>query len=350
MSLFSGLRTARALTDAQLEPQIEAWLTGTLTPVDLVMGDLGLLDGLPPTRAEAMTVPAIARARKLLCTTVAAWPLRAYRGADPLPDLDQPGWMHATDGAVSPWHRMLWTVDDCLFYGWSLWRVTAFAADSAGGFPLRMGRVPYEAWDVSAEGKVIDADGQEIPPGELVLIPGPDEGILATGRRTIRTAALLEATTGSVASHPFRLEVHQISGDQLTPAERGELIAETRRALSDNEGIIYTNQAIETKELGAGGAEQLLIEGRNASAVDCARLVGIPAAMIDATSAGASLTYETTAGRNQQFLDYGAAAYSNAIAARLGMDDVLPRGQRATLDSTEFTAPAPAPGGPATLD
>jgi hypothetical protein len=192
-------------------------------------------------------------------------------------------------------------------------------------------------------------DGHPIPLDQCILIPGPDEGILATGRRTIRTAALLEATTGSVASHPFRLEVHQTSGDQLDATERSQLIGEVRRALADNDGIIYTNQAIETKELGSGGAEQLLIEGRNASAVDCARLVGIPAAMIDATTAGASLTYETTAGRNQQFLDYGAAAYSSAVAARLGMDDVLPRGQRAVLDSTEFTTPAPAPS-PTTLD
>lgn len=349
MALFSGLRTARALTDVQLEPQVEAWLTSSLTPVELVMADLGMLEGLPPSRAEAMQVPAIARARKLLAATVASWPLRAYRGDTALPDAEQPTWMYATDGPESPWHRMLWTVDDCLFYGWSLWRVTELAAPSAGAFPLRMTRVPYEAWDV-IDGRVVDVDGQPIPAEQLVLIPGPDEGILATGRRTIRTAALLESTTGSVASHPFRLEVHQVSGDQLDASERSQLIAEVRRALADNDGIIYTNQAVETKELGSGGAEQLLIEGRNASAVDCARLVGIPAAMIDATTAGASLTYETTAGRNQQFLDYGAAAYSAAIAARLGMDDVLPRGQRAVLDSSEFTAPAPPAGSPTTLD
>lgn len=349
MALFSGLRTARALTDVQLEPQVEAWLTSELSAVDLVMADMGLLDTLPPSRAEAMTVPAIARARKLLCTTVASWPLRAYRGPDPLPDADQPSWMYRTDGATSPWHRMLWTVDDLLFYGWSLWRVTEFAAPSVGGFPLRMVHVPYESWDVNGA-DVVDADGHPIPAAEIVLIPGPDEGILATGRRTIRTAALLEATTGSVASHPFRLEVHQVSGDQLEAHERTQLISEVRRALADNDGIIYTNQAIETKELGSGGAEQLLIEGRNASAVDCARLVGIPAAMIDATTAGASLTYETTAGRNQQFLDYGAAAYSAAIAARLGMDDVIPRGQRAVLDSSDFTAPLAPAGAPSTLD
>ena len=60
--------------------------------------------------------------------------------------------------------------------------------------------------------------------------------------------------------------------------------------------------------------------------------------MLDATTAGASLTYETVAGRNAKFIDYGVALYLEPIEARLSMDDVVPRGQRVAFDLSDFTA------------
>jgi hypothetical protein len=63
--------------------------------------------------------------------------------------------------------------------------------------------------------------------------------------------------------------------------------------------------------------------------------------MLDATSAGASLTYETTQGRSGQFLDYGVRLYVDAVQARLSLDDCLPRGQRTVLDTSVLTALVP---------
>ena len=79
-------------------------------------------------------------------------------------------------------------------------------------------------------------------------------------------------------------------------------------------------------------------------------MVSSPAAMADATNAGASLTYETTEGRNGQFIDWGVGLYMDAIAARLSMDDVVSRGQRVAFDTTELRALAPAPTGATTND
>ena len=73
-----------------------------------------------------------------------------------------------------------------------------------------------------------------------------------------------------------------------------------------------------------------------AEAVDMSRLVSSPAAMADAEAG--SLTYETTAGRGQQFLDYGAALYMDAISARLSMDDVSPEGRRVIFETSNVTA------------
>jgi phage portal protein BeeE len=101
--------------------------------------------------------------------------------------------------------------------------------------------------------------------------------------------------------------------------------------------VLFTNSAIEARDHG-GAAETLFVEGRNAASVDMARLVGIPAAMIDATAAGASLTYETTQGRNAEFLDYGTSLYADPIAARLSLDDIVPAGQRVEFDTSVSTA------------
>jgi hypothetical protein len=97
-------------------------------------------------------------------------------------------------------------------------------------------------------------------------------------------------------------------------------------------------------------SEALQLGARNASALDVARDANMPAAMIDATTEGSSLEYQTLEGRNQQWLDYGLTLFMDPITARLSMDDVLPAGQRAAFDTTDWTAAEPAGTGPATED
>ncbi|HXJ63564.1 MAG TPA: hypothetical protein VNN79_07400, partial [Actinomycetota bacterium] len=107
--------------------------------------------------------------------------------------------------------------------------------------------------------------------------------------------------------------------------------------------------AMETKDHPLDSGE-LLVAGRNAAALDIARHASIPAAMLDATTAGASLEYSTLQGRNQQWIDYGLVIYMDPVEARLGMDDVSPQGQRIAFDTADLTAPAAGPTGPTTED
>src|SRR4051794_27829971 len=60
----------------------------------------------PPSRAEATRVPAVARARGVVCTPIARIELGAYRGDTRLDSAAEPSWLHATDGPLSPFHRM----------------------------------------------------------------------------------------------------------------------------------------------------------------------------------------------------------------------------------------------------
>jgi type III secretory pathway component EscV len=188
----------------------------------------------------------------------------------------------------------------------------------------------------------VDQDG-------LVFIPGFGEGILVTSQVAIRTAAALSAQASDAARTPFKLELHQTTADVLTDSEIAELIRRAREALASNSGVLYTNAAVEAR-VHPVDAQQLLIDGRNASAVDMARIASLPAALVDATTAGASLTYETTQGRNQQAVDYGLAAYMAAVTSRLSLDDVVPRGQRVAFQAGDFQALVGNPTGPPVAD
>jgi len=318
----------------------------------------------PMTRGEAMQVPAVSRSRHLICATIAKLPLRVLRGPDPVPDPQQPYWCYGTDGQLgeltdtdrirwgiftgqSPFHRMLATADDLLFCGWALWLVTAADPD---GRPLRAVHVPFGGWDVSGDGNLIDADGQPFDAARVILIQGPHEGVLTFGARTIRAASTLEATAADVAQRPFRIGLHQTSELTLSDAERAALVAETRRALADNQGILFTNSALEVTEYRLDSAE-LLVGGRQAAALDVARHLNIPGGMIDADpSVGSSLTYSTPDSRNQNWLDYGLAAYMDAITAALSMDTVLPAGQRVAFDTSSLTTTLAPTTGPPTAD
>lgn len=302
------------------------------------------------TRDTAMRVPAVARARHLICPTIASFPLKAFRLRA---ELDPgPSWI-TNAGAMSPWHRMLWTVDDLIFGGWSLWAVTR----GADNFPVSAERVPTELWQFAADGRGIEiADGPDSimrPAGasEVVLIPGPHEGIITFGGDAIRQASALADRTKQAAEQPHaQVELHYTGDAELTQPQIDALVENYARARrGEFGGVGFTNKWTELKEHGAA-AEHLLVEGRNAAAVEVARTVGIPASMIDAVTASAGLEYNTGETRNAQFIDYGLNAYMGAITARLSMDDVVPRGQSVRMDTAEWRNSLPTPTGPVTED
>jgi hypothetical protein len=306
----------------------------------------------PLTRAEAMRVAAVARTRHIICTTIARIPLRGYRGDEPLEGSDAPSWIDQTSGLMSDFHRMLWTVDDLLFYGWSCWRRTRNSAPQPfqRSFPLAMDRIPWGQWRLDDVGRVELLDGQEwrvARADEVVLIPGPHEGLLTIGQDVIRHARDLQNSAATAARNPAAyLALKQTGGDDLTDDKIDRLIgrwAAARRG--ENGGVAWLNTSVDVKELGTF-SEHLLVEGRNAAAVDVAREASIPAELIDAITNQGSLTYQTSRDNDRRAVDYGLGGYMSATSGRLSLDDVSPRGQRAAFDLEEWLT-GTVPGQPA---
>lgn len=307
----------------------------------IVWADLLGEEFVPITRAAAMALPAIARQRHLVAGSLARCPLVALTGDTP--DPDQPRWLYRTDTLVSPYHRMLWTVDDLIFHGWSLWARTLLA----NGFPGDAVRVPFERWSFTKTGG-IEVDSEPVKATEVILIPGPHEGICNFGQGAIRMARDNAKAASTAARNPSAyLELHYVGDEPQKPEDIDALTARWAAARrGENGGVAYTGKNLEVKEHGTHESH-LLIEGRNADAVDMSRLVSSPAAMADATNAGASLTYETSEGRNGQFIDYGVALYGDAIGARLSLDDCIASGHRVALDYAQLrNVDAPTTGSP----
>jgi hypothetical protein len=294
-------------------------------------------DTLPIGRAEAMSIPAIARARTIVCSTIARLPLR-IRPADwggrrsliDQPEPDRPRYSTLRD-----------TVDDLLFHGSAVWMV--LDRDATTGRPVSARWVPRTSVEAAARDgwwSVVSGTGAvEVHGRDLIWFDGPHDGILNFGARTLRMALRLDRAAAGRAINPVpAMELHQTSDDILTDDEISQLIRSWEKALTTGAGVAFTNKSIEARPHGAQ-PEQLLLQGRNASSVEAARLIGVPALLVDAVTPGFSSTYQTVAEQGRALVDHGLAGYMTAIDARLSMDDILPRGVWCEFDPDRITRP-----------
>ena len=302
------------------------------------------------TRHHALEVPAVARARGLICGTIARLPMQVCT-APGVPVNPQPTWIDRSDGTLPAWKRTALAVEDMLFDGWALLSVER----GANEWPTRLGYIPFTRWEFDPEGRIrIDRnvergpdaqpDWQYATDGSVALIPGPHEGVLHFGGDAIKAAADLARTAARASETPIpNIELHDTGDRPLTDDQIDKLVSRWVAARQGkNSGVAYTNKSIELRAHGQQNAD-LVVEGRNAAAVDIARVMGVPASLIDASSGdGASRTYENMSGRNAEFVDYGLAPFMSALVARLGMDDLCPRGQHVEINLDGFTSLRPA--------
>jgi len=304
--------------------------THLATVPPIVLADvLGTDAALPIDRAAAIRVPALSRSRGLIVGTIPRVPLVALDAAGN--HVDVPAWLTSTAGPLTPFHRMLWTVDDLFFYGWSLWAVERDDDDEV----IDAYRVEYGRWHFDDDG-VVMIDDVPARDDSVVLIPGINGGILDEAAVTLSQASRLAAAATRAADNPSaQVELHQTNDAPMTDKAIDALIARWSAARrGENGGVSFTTSGIEVKEHGAS-SEHLLIEGRNASAVDIARHAGLPATMIDATLSGSSLSYQNTAARLTELVTFGLSPLMAAIAARLSQDDVTPPGLTIAFDTTD---------------
>jgi hypothetical protein len=337
LGIFKLLNT-RSRPDYLASP----WSEGELTK--LVWSDVFGLDYAPMSREEAMGIPALSKARDLLCNTVAEATMLAVRGhgptTAPLDDDKQPAWLYRTDGAVGPYLRMAWTIDDLLFYGASAWYCDQLDASNR---PLDGERIPYEEWDIDpSTGKLVDSDGVAFG-RHAIYIPSHTAGLLDRSGSVLRAAA---ATTYAVSQRArVPIPVMEISIDaesEITDEEAKALVVGYNKARNDPDGAtIVSPPGVTLLPHGTDGDAGFMVEGRNAVRLDMGNITGVPGALLDGSTATATLTYSTTEGKRDEFREYGAGPWFNTIRDRFSQDDCLPRGQRVEFDFAVANATVP---------
>lgn len=289
------------------------------------------------TRESALAVPGVSRALGLLKSAIADLPLVAYRGDEKL--ATQPSFLQRTPkGTLSPWHRMAWTVDDCFFYGVSVWAVERGAA----GQIVNALRIPYERWN-TREGRIF-VDDKPVSAEEVLVIPGPVQGgFLATAANTIRGARAMEQAWIGRVQNPFPYTVITQTDDSgLTPDEVDQLIENWSKARTSPTGSVgFVPKGFALSAPNPGDDSALFIEGRNAVRLDVANFANIPASLLDGSTATASLTYVTTEGQASSFHEQSVRFWLAPIEHSLSGDDVVPQGQRIRADITYSTQVPP---------
>lgn len=284
---------------------------------------LGNQDSIPVTMDTALGIASIDRADQLITGQVSTFPLQ-----------------HMTDGkrsAVQPLlfvqpeagrpasQTWLWVTRMLEFYGRAFLIVRDRYAESEGGRPRRVEFAAEWNVQVGTAGEVVKAFGKPVAPRDVIRIDGPHSGFL-NRPKVIRSAIAIEVAAYNAAANPVpSIDLHQTSGDPMDDTQVDAMIARwvAARTKRGTGGVGYTNQSIEARTLGIH-PEQLLIAGRNASALDVARLTNLAPYWVGASVEGSAMTYQNVQMAGRELTDYTLAPYLTAIASRLSMPDVLP--------------------------
>ncbi|MBM7052223.1 phage portal protein [Rothia sp. ZJ1223] len=292
-------------------------------------------ENAPITRTDAMSLAAVAKARNIIAGTIGRFPMVAMSGREPY--AQNPAWTQQIEHNRPRSLTITWTVDHLLFYGRAFWVITDRYAT---GYPRQFAWVPEAEAEVSDTGALTAAWGQKVPPDAYIRFDAPNEGLLTFGRRVLRKALDTERAAENAAANPVpSIELHQTNGDDLSDEEIQNLLDGWRAArTSRGGGVGYTNPLIDVRTHGQA-AEQLLIDAQNQAALGIARAMGLPAWAVDASVQGASMNYSNSASRGRELIDFGLMPYMAAIADRLSMDDVAPRGVWVKFETTDYLDP-----------
>lgn len=300
----------------------------------IAIADMTGVATVSPTRAAAMRVPSIVKGRGLIAGTLSRCPLTQWEGSRMI---ESAPWMQRTDTGQPPSRRMLWTYDDLIFNGLSLW---ACQRETDGALVDAV-RVPPHMWSIDDQLHVTVAD-KAISNEQAILFEGPQEGLVVIAVETITGSAALERAWTKRVTSPIPMVMLQSTDPlyDLDDDEADELVDKWERARASG-GTGYAPAGIKPDVLGQLVAD-LFIQGRNAVRIDVANILQMPSAMLDGALSTASLTYVTTEGKRNEFHDYTLGYWADPVEARLSQDDVVPPGRRTAHDlSNLVTLPAP---------
>ena len=288
-------------------------------------------------RADAMQVPSVARARNIICSTVASLPLEQYNtisGAhiDPNRVINQP------DPRVPGSVIYAWLAEDLWLHGNAYGQVMEYYADGriSSWTRIAFNRVTPQYNSEMTEVVSYLVDGKHVPiqgVGSLIVFYGLDEGFLNRSGKTVRAAIALEAAAEMYAKEPVPTMVLKSTGTNLS-AERIKALLTGWNTARNTRSTAFLNADVELTALGFDPSKLQLNEARQYVALELARQCGIPAYFLSAEQT--SMTYSNAISERKSLIDFSLKPLLVAIEQRLSMPDFVPQASEIRFSIDDF--------------
>ena len=277
------------------------------------------------SRKEAMSVPSVARARNLICGTVASIPLEYYKTSTG-EVIAPPRWIKQLSKTQPSFVTLTWIVDSLAFYGVSYLLITERYSED--GRPASMEWIANNrvTFTTDVNGIMIEQyylDAAPIDMNDIITIQGFDEGILERGARTIQAAVDVERAAALNSAQPQPAGYLKNSGADLPPAEVQGLLAAFKRARQNN-STAYLTSTLDYSPVSFSPKDMMYQDAIRSLSTQVARMMNVPAYLL--SSEDNTMTYSNVQDERKQFYSLSIEPYIQAIQTRLSMDDVSTSG------------------------
>jgi hypothetical protein len=322
-----------------------------------------------PNRALAMQVPAINRARDLICSMIGSTQLQMYNetwnestGNMEKKYIAPRSWLHQPDPSIPYSTFMSWITDDLVFFGRCFLLITSRTSD---GFPASFTRLPAamittrdQAGPVFfAPSNQVFFQGGQIDELDLIQMISPVQGWLYSSQQSIDTSLRIENARQRNANSVLPAGwLKQTSGEPLSGQELADMAASFNQARWGGNGqTAALSEGLDYHETNSTPDKMMLIDSARFSVEEMARLTNCPPYLLGASIGNYS--YVNSQSAREDLFIFAARQYANCIAETLSMNNVLPRGTCVEFDvddwledmvgtDNEYTEEAPATSPP----
>ena len=318
------------------QPKAEVQIDASLAPVNAIdaIGSPYFTYGQTASRSEAMGVPVIARARGIICSTVASLPLetKVKETDETVPSfrvINQP------DPRITGAEFWAWIAEDLLFRPAAYARVLTRYADT--GRIQSMERIAPERVEVQTDALATEVigyriDGYSIDAADLVVFGNMQEGLLNRAGRTVRAAHALEKAAYDFAMNPIPQIVLSSNGVQLPKDRVASLINAFKNKAS--KAVTFLNADIKMDTIGYDPKNLQMNEARQYLALELCRAIGLPAWFASADPS--SMTYSNAVNQRRDLIDFSIRPILTIIEQRLSLTDFTPASQYIRYDLDDF--------------
>jgi len=278
------------------------------------------------SRHDAMSVPSVARARNLICGTVASIPLEYYKTSTG-EVIAPPRWIKQLSKNQPSFVTLSWIVDSLLFYGVAYLLVTERYAEDGRPASFEWVANSRITFTTDLEGIMVTQYYMDMNPvnmNDIVTIQGFDEGVLDRGSRTIQAAIDVDRAAALNSAQPQAAGFIKNTGADLPPNEVQGLLAAWKRSRQNN-STAYLTSTLDYQPVSFSPKDMMYNEAVQNLSTQIARTMNVPAYYLSADQ-NTTMTYANVQDERKQFYALSIEPFIQAIQSRMSMDDISTSG------------------------